>query len=303
MDAHHRLDNPSQRWIRDLDSKQFSSDDLILRPADPDDRSRIFAFLQEVWDGEDYLPSVWDDWVADPSGQLVVAELDGEPIATARIVNLGCGEFWLEGLRVAEPYRMRGVASQIKRYLLNYWEDHAGRSIGYLTHRDQLAVHKLAESTGFSETFHVQMVRWDSALGRHEFQPCEDLKWAAQKFSAWSEANGLDDRMELDWSYPKILEERLGEFGSVYAWRGDRAVVSLTRDVWNEQHLGVVACLCVKLADCDEFFHDLARLCSMLELAGGRWFAPLKWPGPRDAARAGLRIVEDLEMVCYMKYR
>jgi hypothetical protein len=286
-----------------LDSKQFSSDDLIIRQAEPDDRSRIFAFLQEVWDGEDYLPSVWDDWVVDPAGQLVVAELDGEPIATARIVNLGHGEFWLEGLRVAKPYRMRGVAGQIKRYLLNYWEDHAGRSIGYLTHRDQLAVHKLAQAIGFSETFHVQMVRWDSAVGRHEFQPCEDLDWAAHKFTAWSQANGLEGRMELDWSYPKILVERIGKMGSVYAWRGDRAVVGLTRDVWNEQRVGVVACLCVELADCDEFFLDLARLCSMLELAGGRWFAPLKWLRLHDAANAGLQFVEDLEMVCYMKYR
>jgi GNAT superfamily N-acetyltransferase len=277
------------------------SSDLMIRPAAPGDREKVFSFLEEVWEGEDYLPMVWDDWVADPEGQLIVAELDGEPIGTGRIVDLGWGEYWLEGLRVSAAHRGKGVARQIQEYLLRYWENINGKSVGYLTHKDQVAVHRLAHTAGFQTRFNVSMVRWEAVDGTHDFHPYEDRSSPSTRLANWAQTQGLDGRMEIRWTYPMIRPERLQRQDLIYSWRQGRGFAVLERD--KEKGLNTIALASVSLhrKDIDAFFIDLARLCSMLGVEGGRWFAPQKWVESIRDSQAGPRLVDDLEMICYMK--
>jgi GNAT superfamily N-acetyltransferase len=277
--------------------------DLIIRPAEPGDREKVFLFLEEVWEGEDYLPLVWDDWLADSKGQLVVAELNGEPIGTGRIADLGWGEYWLEGLRVSSAHRGRGVAGQIQEYLLEFWERSHGKSIGYLTHKDTVAVHRLARKAGFKACFSVGMVRWGAVEGAHDFEPCEDRSLASKRLLSWSQAHGLHGRMETRWAYPKISLERLLRHDLIYCWRQDRGLAVLEHD--EEDGVVTVALASVSLSreDVDAFLIDLARLCSMLGVESGRWFAPHQWLETIRNSQAGMRVVDDIEMICYMKER
>ncbi|MDF1500239.1 MAG: GNAT family N-acetyltransferase [Anaerolineales bacterium] len=275
---------------------------ILIRPARPGDTGPVFAFLQEVWEGGDYLPSVWSEWLGDPQGQLVVAEVNGEPIGTGRIADLGGGEFWLEGLRVAAGYRGRGVAGKIQRHLLKVWENARGKSIGFLTHRDHTAVHALARATQFTERFRVQMLRWEAAGGAHDFQRREDGAKATKRLASWAESHGLDGRMEADWTYPEITPERL-QPQAVWCWRDERAFTVLDHDEWDGQAIAVLAGLCVETEDLAAFFMDLRRLCSMLDLTGMRWFAPLSFLRVLQDANVDPQTVEDLEMVAYLKFR
>lgn len=277
--------------------------DLIIRPAELGDREKVFSFLEEVWEGEDYLPLVWDDWLADPDGQLVVAELNGEPIGTGRIADLGWGEYWLEGLRVSSAHRGRGVAGRIQEYLLGSWERSHGKSIGYLTYKGTAAVHRLARKAGFTTCFRVGMVRWDAVDGAHDFKPCEDRSLVSTRLLSWSQAHGLDGRMETRWAYPKISPERLQGHDLIYCWHQDRGLAVLEYD--EEDGVETVALVSVSLnkEDVDAFLIDLARLCSMLGVEGGRWFAPHQWLETIRNSQAGMRIVDDREMICFMKER
>ena len=47
-----------------------TASDLTLRPVRPADRERIAEITRDVWDGHDYLPRVFDDWVGDASAAL-----------------------------------------------------------------------------------------------------------------------------------------------------------------------------------------------------------------------------------------
>jgi GNAT superfamily N-acetyltransferase len=288
-------------WNVKLDDTKLSSSKLILRPAQPSDTRKVLAFLEDVWEGGDYLPSVWDEWLEDPSGQVIVAELAGEPIGTGRIVDLGWGEFWLEGLRVAKDNRGMGVASRIQEHVLSIWEKRLGSTIGYLTHRDQTAMHKLARRGGFRERFRVQMIRWGSAEGEHDFEICEDLSLTSDNLHAWSLENGLDGRMEVAWTYPKIIPERVRGFERIYSWRHGRAFVVLNIDEWDDQEIAALICAQFEAEDLRELFLDLGRLCSMLGAVGGRWFAPSSLNAAFDRAGVGVELVKDLEMVCYMR--
>lgn len=47
--------------------------DIEIRPAVPADREGVLAFSRNTFDWGDFIEHVWDDWLADQAGQLLVA--------------------------------------------------------------------------------------------------------------------------------------------------------------------------------------------------------------------------------------
>lgn len=85
-------------------------DGLRIRKATGADRDEVLAFCQHTWDWGDYIPEVWDTWLADAKGRLLVGEMDGRIVAVgyARLVTRA--EAWLQGMRVHPDYRARRIA-------------------------------------------------------------------------------------------------------------------------------------------------------------------------------------------------
>jgi hypothetical protein len=85
---------------------------VALRKAVATDKERIADISSQIWEGDDYVASVFDDWLADPHGEVVVATLDGVLIAFARRTYLPCrGTRGSRGFaqipRIATPERPR----------------------------------------------------------------------------------------------------------------------------------------------------------------------------------------------------
>ncbi|HXX77929.1 MAG TPA: hypothetical protein VEI53_05530, partial [Ktedonobacteraceae bacterium] len=72
--------------------------DLEVRPARPEDRDAVLAFCQQTWDWGDYVEHVWDEWLNNPQGTLLVATIDGQPIGVTNIRMLNETEAWFEGM-------------------------------------------------------------------------------------------------------------------------------------------------------------------------------------------------------------
>jgi len=83
---------------------------IEIRPARPEDREAVLAFCVSTWEWGDYIEYVWDDWLHNPNGLLLVATLDGQPIGVAHIRMLSETDAWLEGMRVDPAHRRQGVA-------------------------------------------------------------------------------------------------------------------------------------------------------------------------------------------------
>lgn len=81
---------------------------LEVRDARAEDREAVFAFCAQTWDDGDYIPSVWDNWLADTSGALLVGVADGQPVALSHVRLMAPDEAWIEGVRVAPEMRRRG---------------------------------------------------------------------------------------------------------------------------------------------------------------------------------------------------
>src|SRR5690349_3156152 len=85
---------------------------LRIRPALPEDKAAVLEFTAPFWDGHDYIGNVWDGWMQDRVHPLLVGEIAGEherPIALVKLSDLGQGEGWVHGVRVAQQLSGRGL--------------------------------------------------------------------------------------------------------------------------------------------------------------------------------------------------
>jgi GNAT superfamily N-acetyltransferase len=109
----------------------------------------VLEFCKFIWDGHDYIPDVWDDWMADPSGEMFVAEYAGKAVGLGRLTLLAASQYWLEGLRVDPEHQGRGIGSQMNDYLNALWLERGGGVIRLLTSSKRVQVHHMCERLGF----------------------------------------------------------------------------------------------------------------------------------------------------------
>lgn len=126
-------------------------DSLHIRPAQTSDKAQILTFCQHTWDDEvDYIPTVWDVWFADPTGYILVADRDGQPVGMTRLVQLSDIEGWWEALRVDRDFRRQGIGHQLTQSTLSL-----AQSLGLTTLRTcvsltNVPMHPFMQRWGFS---------------------------------------------------------------------------------------------------------------------------------------------------------
>lgn len=81
-----------------------------IRPVRTTDRDRVAALTADVWEGHDYIPRVFDEWVSDPGAWFQAAEVEGELVGVQRLRPIAGDLVWYEGLRVASTHRRQGLA-------------------------------------------------------------------------------------------------------------------------------------------------------------------------------------------------
>lgn len=73
----------------------------------------MLDITRNVWNGTDYLPSVWHAWLSGSNSHLMAAEVDGRLVGLQHVDIQPEGDAWLEGVRVAEDVQGRGVGAQL----------------------------------------------------------------------------------------------------------------------------------------------------------------------------------------------
>ncbi|CAN5781403.1 hypothetical protein BH24CHL8_BH24CHL8_09690 [soil metagenome] len=126
----------------------------------------MLSFATRTWDGSDYIPEVWERWLAATDGVLLVATAGdtgagtsdadgsplraGRPIAVARVAMLSDDEAWLEGIRVDPGVRGMSVATDFQVAELLWAAAHGVRVVRYATGPDNEGSHRLGARHGFS---------------------------------------------------------------------------------------------------------------------------------------------------------
>lgn len=124
---------------------------LSLRRAQVEDKARVLQVEAESTPNLRYLAAVYEHWVHDQSGELMVAELDGELVGVTKLTVLVDGSAWLEALRVTPRVQGQGVG---KRFYQRFFEIAARQGIPALRMYTGL---KNAVSRGLAERFGFQL--------------------------------------------------------------------------------------------------------------------------------------------------
>jgi N-acetylglutamate synthase-like GNAT family acetyltransferase len=206
---------------------------LTIRRARESDRPALEAIAARTWHGDDYLPQVFDEWLADPDGEFFVASLgaDERVVGTAKLTQLGPGEWWLEGMRVHPDLYGQGIGTALQRYGFERAEAIGSGVVRFATEQANGAVHKMAHKLGFTLT--AQFLRYHAdALPRRDlaeqFKPlgASDLP-AARAFLDSSPHYEQVQRTLIGrrWLCYYITDEHLRTWldqGTVYGWFGRR---------------------------------------------------------------------------------
>lgn len=123
---------------------------VTLRRAAESDRAQILGIAAQVWDGEDYLPDVLDEWLRPGPAQLIVAEQDGRVVALGRFAAEFPGFAWLEGLRVDPGEQGKGLAKALTARMVEMADRSGADLVGLSTYFDNYASQKVSAAFGFA---------------------------------------------------------------------------------------------------------------------------------------------------------
>lgn len=139
---------------------------FTLRPMRASDKPAVVAIASRTWEGSDYLPWVFDDWLADRDGEFVAVELGGRVVGCAKLTFLTPADAWLEGLRKDPDVTEGGLAHAVDRYFLRRLADRAGlasvRFSTYVLNERSIAA---SERLGFRRGWVFSCKAWSGKRG------------------------------------------------------------------------------------------------------------------------------------------
>jgi len=122
---------------------------VTIRTARLADRERILAISSRIWEGDDFVPRVIDEWLLMRDSEVAVADLNGSVIAFARTHTLTPGYVWLEGIRTDPVEQGRGAGKALTEYFIEKAVREGAQRIGLSTYVENYASIHIVEHYGF----------------------------------------------------------------------------------------------------------------------------------------------------------
>jgi GNAT superfamily N-acetyltransferase len=209
---------------------------ILCRPAGRSDTSAALALVKGIWGGDDYVPEVWDAWLADSHGLLAVAEWRGRLAGLGHVADLGWGEAWLEGLRVAPDLQGHGIGSSLHNYLVARWLDMDSSVIRLLTHVSREPVKAMSAHTGFHAVAQLRFHVGPTQRGTHAFAEASlDEPQLVESLKGEGTPQLSGGLMDLGWELAAMKLDRLEHTPGirVWSWRGGEGWLVTRRDPTN----------------------------------------------------------------------
>ena len=202
----------------------MTGDEFHIRPARAADREAVLAFCAQTWDWGDYIGEVWDAWLADSEGVLVVGEVDGQVMGVDKLTFLAPGEAFFEGLRIAPAYRGRGYAGRFQRFMLAEAARRGAHVLRFLTAANNTPIHKNAARDAFVRG--PVLLPWQAAPAAESNLPAAILlqpgpqaeaAWAALPQSPmWAATGGLVSHAWHVQAWTRALWDELRAAGNLF---------------------------------------------------------------------------------------
>ena len=162
----------------------MTGDEFQIRPARAADREAVLAFCAQTWEWGDYIGEVWDAWLTDTAGVLVVGEIGGQVMGVDKLTFLAPGEAFFEGLRIAPAYRGRGYAGRFQRFMLAEAARRGAHVLRFLTAANNIPIHKNAARDAFVRG--PVLLPWQASPAASEAPAAIPLEPGPQAEAAWA---------------------------------------------------------------------------------------------------------------------
>jgi len=138
-----------------------------LRRMRPDDKPAIVDIASRIGDGEDYLPSVFDEWLRDTTGEFTAVLLDGKVAGCGKLTFVTGTDAWLEGLRKDPLVKETGLGRAVALHFLSQLAVRADlTSVRFSTYVQNKASMIINEKLGFRIRTTLSLKAWRGPRGR-----------------------------------------------------------------------------------------------------------------------------------------
>ena len=271
---------------------------IICRPARPNDTPDVLELTKTIWEGRDYIPYVWERWLADAEGKLIVAEHDGQVVGISKLSRLSQEDWWMEGLRVHPEFEGRGIASRLTDVTVQAWLEIGCGTVRLGTASFRLPVHHMCARLGFEKVneqapFYAPAIESKDnapAFQAVAIQQIEEAANFARRSPSQTASGGL---MDLGWRYAPPRAKYLAaavERGLAWWWGGGEGL--LTARIDEDDELGnapTIELLACPLETIPQILLDLRRLAASLGYSQAAWMAPLLASLLNELEAAGYR--------------
>lgn len=216
-----------------------------MRRARAEDKEPLMQFIRNVWGGHDYIPEVWDEWIADRSAEMFVVEADGTPVALNRVRRVEDGSAWFEGARVHPDFRGRGLATMLGGNSMEVARKWGAKTFRLTSNSRNHSAHRQVARMKFAEIGRISIYEAGKA---RRFKPVEGVRAAVrddvgkvrrliQESDEYRLGNGMMwDGFTAVSLTPEVIERRVAE-GAVLLGAGGVAIAVPGREgklFWNE---------------------------------------------------------------------
>lgn len=208
---------------------------IQFRPMRPSDREAVTTLCAQMWDGHDYIPQVFDHWLAHSLGQFtaVIDEDRDSLIGVGKLTSITDRDWWIEGLRVDSNYRGRGVGRRLHAYHVDLWQQLSPptSSLRLLTDSDNHAIRHLCDDAGFRHLGAVAPYRAESINAPHSFRKAppsvmlnsQEVKHLVERSHYFHTHHHLYQTQTL-WRWAELTPQAFAQ-SDVWLWREGRGLI------------------------------------------------------------------------------
>ena len=160
---------------------------MHLEKVVPEDKDEIRAMSAGIWEGNDYIPKVFDGWVEDEGFYKGVQ--DGRIIAVCKYTRHPNGVLWLEGLRVHPELQNKGYGSKVADMFHELVIKKEHSALRFMTDATNAKSIHLAEKKGFEEVLELYHLdyegdgeRMDGVSGEDDVRRVKDYVFSSQEY-------------------------------------------------------------------------------------------------------------------------
>jgi GNAT superfamily N-acetyltransferase len=253
---------------------------VVCRPALAKDTGAVMELSSHIWEGGDYIPHVWNEWLADPDGLLGVAEYKGRIAGVFKLTKFQEDVWYMEGLRVHPDFQGMGVASHIHKYVLETWRKIGHGIIRLTTGSYNVKVHRMCEASGFKRI--AEFIPYRAPVlqeGASEFTLLKsDEAQQAYDFILVNPVHNLSSGLiNLGWVYAdpqlKHIQEAIRD-KHAWWWRNRSGFLSIWEDDEDEERAPGIELVGCSPGDLEQLLIDCRLEMGIVGYKTAGWTAP-----------------------------